>query len=163
MVFFQRVLVKFLVWSAWFFFQTDWCFASTSHIWGGCKTCSNQCGTMKFCVVIELQSMTNFWWGHFCEKPKIRTWRAVGKFSFTFCFMVTTHELLYLDEWSFVQWNIVDVHTSSIWINVFFDRPFEVTFKFLLLNLINPFSWHDNGRILKPFFPVSFLTQSTHN
>jgi hypothetical protein len=37
----------------------------------------------------------------------------------TFCFMVTTHESLHLDEQSFEQWKMVDIPTSSIWIIIF--------------------------------------------
>jgi hypothetical protein len=39
--------------------------------------------------------------------------------------METTHDLLHLDKRSLVQWNIVDVPTSFIWIISFFDGAFE--------------------------------------
>jgi hypothetical protein len=32
----------------------------------------------------------------------------------TFCFMATTYEILHLNEQSFVQWKIVDIHTSFL-------------------------------------------------
>jgi hypothetical protein len=35
-----------------------------------CKTCISQCGTMKFCVVIYLQRISNFKQDLFCEKQK---------------------------------------------------------------------------------------------
>jgi hypothetical protein len=39
--------------------------------------------------------------------------------------MAATHELLHLDERSFVQRKIVDIPTSFIWIIIFCNRPFE--------------------------------------
>jgi hypothetical protein len=31
-----------------------------SNYWGGCKTCNSQRGTMKLCILIDLQRMNNF-------------------------------------------------------------------------------------------------------
>jgi hypothetical protein len=31
-----------------------------SNFWGGCKTCTSQRGTMKFCILIDLQRLNNF-------------------------------------------------------------------------------------------------------
>jgi hypothetical protein len=39
--------------------------------------------------------------------------------------MVTAHEPLHLDKHSFVEWKIVDIPTSFIWIIIFFNGPFE--------------------------------------
>jgi len=39
--------------------------------------------------------------------------------------MATTHEPLYLDKQSLVQWKIMDILTSFIWIIIFFNGPFE--------------------------------------
>jgi hypothetical protein len=43
----------------------------------------------------------------------------------TFCFLATTHELLYLGKQSFIQWKVADIPTSFIWIIIFFNRSFE--------------------------------------
>jgi hypothetical protein len=42
-----------------------------------------------------------------------------------FTFILATNEPLHLDERSFVQWKIVDITTSFIWITVFSNGPFE--------------------------------------
>jgi hypothetical protein len=47
------------------------------------------------------------------------------KLKFTFCFMETAHELLHLDSWSFVLWEVMNIPTSFIWIIIFLDRAFE--------------------------------------
>jgi hypothetical protein len=39
--------------------------------------------------------------------------------------METTHEILHLDKRSLVQWKIVDMPTSFIWIIIFFNGPSE--------------------------------------
>jgi len=31
-----------------------------SNYWGECKTCTSQCGTMKFCMLTDLQWINNF-------------------------------------------------------------------------------------------------------
>jgi hypothetical protein len=46
-----------------------------SNFWGGCRTCTSQRGTMKFCILTNLQRMNNFQWDHFSQKQNIRTWR----------------------------------------------------------------------------------------
>jgi hypothetical protein len=38
--------------------------------------------------------------------------------------METTHEPLRLGKWSLVQWKIMDVPTSFIWIIILFDKGF---------------------------------------
>jgi hypothetical protein len=35
---------------------------------------------------------------NFCDKPKIRMWRAIERLQFIFCFMEITHETLHLDK-----------------------------------------------------------------
>jgi hypothetical protein len=42
----------------------------------------------------------------------------------TFCFM-TTYEQLHYSERSFMQWKILDIPTSFIWIIIFCNGPFE--------------------------------------
>jgi hypothetical protein len=39
--------------------------------------------------------------------------------------MATTHGLLHWDKQSFIQWKIVDVPTSFIWIIIFFNGSVE--------------------------------------
>jgi hypothetical protein len=41
-----------------------------SNFCGGCKTCTNQRGTMKFCILIDLQRMNNFLIRPFLSKTK---------------------------------------------------------------------------------------------
>jgi hypothetical protein len=41
-----------------------------------------------------------------------------------FCFIAATHEPLHLDKRGFIQWKIVDILTSFIWIIISFNRPF---------------------------------------
>jgi hypothetical protein len=36
--------------------------------------------------------------------------------------MEITHDLLHLHKWSFVQWKIMDIPTSFIWIIILFDE-----------------------------------------
>jgi hypothetical protein len=47
-----------------------------SNSWGECKTCTSQCGTVKYCKLEDLQCTNNFQRDQFCDKPKIRKWRA---------------------------------------------------------------------------------------
>jgi hypothetical protein len=37
--------------------------------WDGCKTWTSQRRKMKFCILIDLQRMNNFW-NHFCQNEK---------------------------------------------------------------------------------------------
>jgi hypothetical protein len=46
------------------------------------------------------------------------------KLKFTFCSMETTHEPLHLDKLSLVQWKIMNIPTSFIWI-IFFHAASE--------------------------------------
>jgi hypothetical protein len=39
--------------------------------------------------------------------------------------METTHELMHLDKWSFVQWKVMDITASFVWIFIFFHGAFE--------------------------------------
>jgi hypothetical protein len=39
--------------------------------------------------------------------------------------MDRTHDPLHLAKWSFVHWKMMDIHTSFIWIIIFFDGAFE--------------------------------------
>jgi hypothetical protein len=39
--------------------------------------------------------------------------------------METTRETLHSDEWSLVQWNIMNIPTSFIWIIILFDEAFK--------------------------------------
>jgi hypothetical protein len=39
--------------------------------------------------------------------------------------METAHELLHVGKWSLVQWKIMEIPTSFIWIITFFGRDFE--------------------------------------
>jgi hypothetical protein len=39
--------------------------------------------------------------------------------------METTHKPLHLDKWIFVQWQIMDIPTSCIWIIIFFEEASE--------------------------------------
>jgi hypothetical protein len=39
--------------------------------------------------------------------------------------MDTVHEPLHLDKWSLVQWEIMDLPTSLIWIVILFDEIFK--------------------------------------
>jgi hypothetical protein len=59
--------------------------------------------------------------------------------------METTHELLHLDKWSLLQWKIVDITASFIWIIIFFNGPFE----------------YGDGRIFKLLRWMQNLRQST--
>jgi hypothetical protein len=43
----------------------------------------------------------------------------------TYCLMETTHEPLQLDKRNVVQWKIMRIPKSFIWINLFFNRPFK--------------------------------------
>jgi hypothetical protein len=43
----------------------------------------------------------------------------------TFYFMKTVHELLHLDKRSLVQWRIVDISTSFVYIIIMLDGLFE--------------------------------------
>jgi hypothetical protein len=75
---------------------------------------------MKFCILIDLQRMNNLYVKN--EKYKHgSSWYL----RLTYCFMVTTHKPFNLDKQSFVQWKIVDIHASFIWIITFFNGPFE--------------------------------------
>jgi hypothetical protein len=40
-------------------------------------------------------------------------------------FMEATHKPLHLEKWSSVQWNIMNVPTSFIWIIILFDKALE--------------------------------------
>jgi hypothetical protein len=39
--------------------------------------------------------------------------------------MEKTHELLHLDKWSLVQWKIINIRATFIWIIIFFNGRFE--------------------------------------
>jgi hypothetical protein len=56
------------------------------------------------------------------------------------CFMAMTHEPLHLDKRNFVQWKIVDIPISFIWIIIFFNGPFAYAERSLRgwTNLIRP-------------------------
>jgi hypothetical protein len=64
----------------------------------------------------------------------------------TSCFMATTHEPLYLDKRSLVQWKIVDMPTRLIWTIIFFNGPFEYGEggNFILLRWRQ--NWHNSTR-----------------
>jgi hypothetical protein len=47
------------------------------------------------------------------------------KLKFTFYLMEKTRELLHLYKWSFVQWKVMDIPTSYIWIVIFSDGAFS--------------------------------------
>jgi hypothetical protein len=47
------------------------------------------------------------------------------KFKFVFCFVETTHELVYLGKWSLVKLKIMDISTSFILIIVLFYKAFK--------------------------------------
>jgi hypothetical protein len=55
---------------------------------------------------------------------------------------MTTSEPLHSDKRSFVQWKIVDMSTSFIWIIIFFNGPFEYGYGgiFKLLRLMQKFA-----------------------
>jgi hypothetical protein len=42
--------------------------------------------------------------------------------------METSHELLHLDKWSLVQWKIMGIPTSCIWIMIWFDKAFNSSY-----------------------------------
>jgi hypothetical protein len=46
----------------------------------------------------------------------------------TFCFMATTYETLHLNEQSFVQWKIVDIHTSFLLLPELLTRFINLVF-----------------------------------
>jgi hypothetical protein len=76
---------------------------------------------MKFCIWIDLKK--KFKKTTFAKNQKYEH-RTQLKFKIN-TFMKTTHELLHLDKLNLVQWKIIDIPTSFIWINIFLGRPFE--------------------------------------
>jgi hypothetical protein len=62
----------------------------------------------------------------FCENPKNTNEVGGWKLKFVFCFTETTHEPFYLlDKWRLVEWKIVDIPTSFVWIIVLFNEVFQ--------------------------------------
>jgi hypothetical protein len=59
--------------------------------------------------------------------------------------MATAREPLHLDEINFLQWNIVDIPTSFIWIIIFCNGPFK----------------YGSGGIFKPLSLMQNLHHST--
>jgi len=47
------------------------------------------------------------------------------KLKFIFCFMETAHTPLYLDKWSLIQYKILDVPTSFMWIITLVPKAFK--------------------------------------
>jgi hypothetical protein len=66
-----------------------------------------------------------------------------GSWKFTFYFIERTHEPLHLDKLSFVNWKVMDIPTTFIWIIIFFDWPFEYgsgsKFEVMLGQILNYF------------------------
>jgi hypothetical protein len=50
---------------------------------------------------------------------------AVWMLKFIVCFVETTHEPLYLDKWTLVYGEIMDITTSFIWVIILFDAVFK--------------------------------------
>jgi hypothetical protein len=61
-----------------------------SNFWGAWKICTSQLETMKFCILINLQMINNFYKDQFCEKHM--KLEDVWKLKSVFRFMGTTHE-----------------------------------------------------------------------
>jgi hypothetical protein len=69
--------------------------------------------------------MRNFWWTHFCEKQKIRTWRSVASWKFALLFTEDHSWTLALRQVKFGTGNILNVPTSLNIIIILFDEAFK--------------------------------------
>jgi hypothetical protein len=93
-----------------------------SNFWGGCKTCTSQRGTIKFCILIDLQRMNNetsFVQNKKCEHGG----RLNVKIHSLFC--GDNSWTVVLRQMNFGIEEIMDIHISFIWIIVLFDALFK--------------------------------------
>jgi hypothetical protein len=135
-----------------------------SNFWDGCKTCTRQCGTMRFCMILDFQRMNNFNKIIFVRNKK---YEHGGRLK------VKIHILFYRgNSWIValrqMKFGTVKDHGHaeiliSCWDKcwntmcriLYFSKAACLCKLFNLINLIQHFcNWNDSGIILKP--PISF-------